>query len=467
MTNETPWGNYTIEHEKVEDDSPDTWLKAARESNQNSNYNQSLQQTKRGRELVESTIYAEEFDFLDISNYYGISAYSQAREIKNKYNDSVFIRHFSENLKGIQTINHYFHQDSKTWTTVWYGCIQELLEKGNYYIFLQYKNDIDTYWINEHVVSRHIKNILEKNSINMFQFLEDCYYPFHECKFDAGKNITMMAITLADFELVNYIIQKKYNSVDDTAFNGDTCLFFAIDRSFSSAVTALINQGANVNHKNNKAETPLIRICSNMSTKEDCNIINQLIKAGADVHVFDAKHRNLVQCVIRGNFLHITGSSIRDLIHAGVDIKSLDIKQHDALYDAALLARNVSAVETLINFGADVNHRYEGNMTILHLIAQKKHWNNDLSSVWHALLYKANLNLQDNVGYTCLMYSVDHNWTFSDELDMARQLVKYGADTNLKSNNGNTVQSIMRSHNIDPQKLYNNKSSNFFTKLFS
>lgn len=155
------------------------------------------------------------------------------------------------------------------------------------------------------------------------------------------------------------------------------------------------------------------------------------------------------------------------MIRYGVDITTFDTFGHDTLYDAAIAVKDVSIINILIDFGANPNRRYKDGKTLLHIIAQGKHWDNSMSEVWRDLLGRVNVNIQDNNGYTALMYSIDHNWTFSDELDMARQLVKHGAGIDFRGEDGRTVKDIMRSHNIDPRKLYNTESSNFFSKLFS
>lgn len=487
MSKGNPWGTVVkVEHEKVEDTSPEVWFQAACQAIDSGDYNKSLNQTRRGRQLDISGQYLFLFDMLDIINYYNLSMPDNALNIKKKYDDQEFIS-FVYNDNGYSYIE-VFHEiwkiDSKHWTDIWYGCLKYLLAQDNFSAIFQYKDDIDRYWLIYHINAHHLEVILKNDNLDMISYLSECSYPFHECRFDNGLNITMKAISVSNTKIAQYIIRMHCNSIGDTSYDGNTALFYAIDKGSIDIVSSLINDGADINWRNSGRETPLIRACGGeaffyISTKE---IINTLIEAGANIHVFDNYHRNVIQCLINNktiigapidnaNYLNSmkTGylNLIKKLVRLGVDIKTLDASGHDALYDAAIKEKNTSITNILINSGADPNRQYKDGKTLLHIIAQGHHWDSSIREVWRDLIGRANINIQDNNGYTPLMYSVDHKWTFSDELDMARQLVKHGARMDFRGQDGRDVTSIMRSHNIDPRKLYNTESSNFFSKLFS
>jgi ankyrin repeat protein len=479
MPQKNPWGTVVkVEHEKVEDASPDVWLQAACKSIDSGDYNKALEQIAKGRQLDVGGQYLFLFDLLDIINYYNLSMPEKAHRIKNKYSDQDFIS-FIYNDSGydiIESFHDLWKIDSKSWTDIWYGCLDYLLSRNDFSAILQYKKDIDNYWFIYHINDHHIEIILKNNNLDMIKYLSECAYPFYRCKFDNGLNITMEAIKVSNIEVIRYIMGLHCNSIKDTSYSGDTALFYAIDRGEIDAVLSLINDGADVNWRNSERETPLIRACKGGAFFCDFTekVIDALVKSGSNIHVFDNQHRNIIQCLITQK--HVIAAPalntaylnlINKLLRYGVDITTVDTSGHDALYDAAIEVKNTSILNILINSGANPDRRYQDGKTLLHIIAQGNHWDNSMKEVWRDLMGRANVNIRDNNGYTPLMYSVNHNWTFSDELDMARQLVKHGARTDIVGQDGRTVKNIMRSHNIDPRKLYNNESSNFFSKLFS
>lgn len=479
MPGKNPWGTVVkVEHEKVEDTSPEVWFQAACESIDSGDYNKSLEQTKRGRQLDVGGQYLFRFDILDIINYYDLSMPNNALNIKGKYNDQEFISfvYSGDGYGYIEVFHEIWKIDSKHWTNIWYGCLTYLLVQNNFSTILQYKDDIDKHWLISNINANHLGTILKNNDLDMIKYLSECSYPFHECRFDNGLNITMKTLTVSSTDVIRYVISMHCNSVNDASYDGNTALFYAIDRGEVDTVLFLIRNGADVNWRNTERETPLIHACGGGFFFCDFTekIINALLKAGASVDVFDSFHRNIIQCLIRNKHIMASPSLnviyldlIKKLIRYGVDITTFDTFGHDTLYDAAIAVKDVSIINILIDFGANPNRRYKDGKTLLHIIAQGKHWDNSMSEVWRDLLGRVNVNIQDNNGYTALMYSIDHNWTFSDELDMARQLVKHGAGIDFRGEDGRTVKDIMRSHNIDPRKLYNTESSNFFSKLFS
>lgn len=83
MPQKNPWGTVVkVEHEKVEDASPDVWLQAACKSIDSGDYNKALEQIAKGRQLDVGGQYLFLFDLLDIINYYNLSMPEKAHRIK-------------------------------------------------------------------------------------------------------------------------------------------------------------------------------------------------------------------------------------------------------------------------------------------------------------------------------------------------------------------------------------------------
>lgn len=112
---------------------------------------------------------------------------------------------------------------------------------------------------------------------------------------------------------------------------------------------------------------------------------------------------------------------------------------------------DVEVARLLIKYGANVNERYKSynNGTCLHQIATFKHWKQPCPSIYKMLVEEgANVNLQDDDGYTPAMLSLDQNWFWSAELDMMNYLLKHGARRDIKAKNGSTLNSIAEKNDV-------------------
>jgi len=93
---------------------------------------------------------------------------------------------------------------------------------------------------------------------------------------------------------------------------------------------------------------------------------------------------------------------------------------------------NNKIIELLIDKGANLNIKDKMGNTPLSLTI--KH--NDYPNAGRLILAGADLNIQDNDGYTALIGAITAE---KNQLEIAKLLIEKGADLNIQNNNGNTV----------------------------
>jgi ankyrin repeat protein len=166
-------------------------------------------------------------------------------------------------------------------------------------------------------------------------------------------------------------------------------LIEAIIQNDPSAVQFLIDQGANVNARNKKGETPLMKACK---IKSSTDIIWYLLQAGADPNIPD--------------------------------------NQKDI--PARFCLENIELVQLLVEAGTDIHFRDEHERTLLHLSAMA-----DVPTEVLAYLLDvgSEVNAQDGFSDTPLMYACQ----YKEGLEKTILLLSAGADPNNEDRYGNTV----------------------------
>lgn len=366
----------------------------------------------------------------------------------------------------------------------------------NYPKIQKFSNDIDSRLFAKLVDNNFVIDVVEASNFDCFLKLAEGGYDFSKCEKN-NNNLAMIAAanqTSGCHDILKYFMENRTFQInwqnglgvtllicairsgatentklileyrpDVNLFENrglkQTALHIASMRGYSDIVETIISLGADVNKKDDSGCTALHYAADHKETAT----LKTLLKSNANIHEKNNKGQTPLHLAIGNN------ACVNALIENGADVKATDNDGEDSLI-YAVRQREYKDVASLHKAGADLNKRYKSlghNRTVLHYIAANNHWSGDAKSTWRELLdCGANVNLTDDDGYTPLMLSVDHKWTFSDELDLARALVNKGASTSIRAKDGKTVDSIMRSHNIDPAKLHNTESSNWFTKLF-
>lgn len=508
----TTWDKVEVQTEKVIDENPEVWVAAAKKSLKSKNFNEALDNAQQaiqfanqsGNRSVLPECYA-----IQIYAYYEKNEKYNAKKIKDAY--------FSQGLKDFLMKNPDYivvfkWHDNEEWYPFWEEIIKSWVRNLDLYNIKKYADLIDDEFLAENATQTLAIAAAEKGSLICVEKLYKGGFRLYAAHNNDG-NLTMLALANKHVSIANFLLDHKINGVNESNDEHQTALMIAVALTKDSAmVKRLIDMGARVNDRDNHQSTALMMT-------DNAQIAESLIKAGADIEAKDdmnctplmlaagAGYNSVVKVLINsGANINTTAKegytplmsaitnkhtdTAKILIDSGANVNAKNSDGLTALM-FAVKTRNINAVNTLIKDKADINAEnrqgidalalsfsegtidiseallkaganpnklYDGK-TLLHREAQDQHWK--YPSGWKLLLrYNADVNIEASSGLTALEYSLKHDWTFSDELDMARALVKKGAKVT------DYARHIMREKNIDSSKLYNNESSNVATKLW-
>lgn len=232
-------------------------------------------------------------------------------------------------------------------------------------------------------------------------------------------------------------------------------LFQAVEGGDAKKVKTLIDKGADVNSRDEKKQTPLMKA----AVQGRAALVEALLKAGADVNARDFLDRNaLLLALVRGH-----EKAARQLIEAGADPNSAGLSGKTALMTAAS-AGLTDIVKLLLDKGAEVNAQDKLGLTALSWAVPAGH-----TDVVKLLLDKgANVNAADVDGNTPLMWAAGVRqvtaetdtgvWTAAGGAwnpQIIGILLKAGADLEAKNKAGKTAREIAKaSGNQDLRKAF-------------
>ncbi|MEI0612043.1 ankyrin repeat domain-containing protein [Brachyspira pilosicoli] len=211
----------------------------------------------------------------------------------------------------------------------------------------------------------------------------------------------MIAALRNDYDMVKFLVEKgaDVNAKTHSEYSSVvTPLLLSLDYEHiesrydenSSVAEFLINNGADINVKNNHGETPLMYA----SKLHNIKVVELLIQKGADINAFNNY----------GNTALIYG------------------------------VNNLETVKLLVENGADVNF-YKGGSTAL-ISACDYNPERNIDVIKYLVSKNANINAQDNKGYTALNKTLDTSDEGSIDIldfEIAHFLIEQGADVNIKN----------------------------------
>lgn len=189
---------------------------------------------------------------------------------------------------------------------------------------------------------------------------------------------------------------------------------------------SLIEEGIEINFKNENGETPL-HLATKLELSEICSI---LIQKKADLNAKDKE----------GNTpLHLAALSDSEemcklLLKNGAPIQAKNEKGQTSLH-ITIANNNKKACKFLIKNKADLNAKNNKGATLLHWAAQT----NDKELCELLLEHDADINVQDLDGNTPL-----HITIISDNRGLYNFLIKNNANTHIKNKMGHTPSDIRR-----------------------
>jgi len=262
----------------------------------------------------------------------------------------------------------------------------------------------------------------------------------------------IVAASNGDLPLVKALLAQGAD-VGARALNGKTVLHFAVQSGNAELVKTLLAAGAQVNATasrpgdDDEGKTAVIYAAQGT----DVRVLAVLLAAGADAKAKDSRNRTALMYVAESSV-----EIVNVLLHAGVEVNARDAGDSTALMYAVPKGK-AAIVEALIRGGADVNAKSGSGYTALMeaesgspdvvnlLIAAKadvnaKSGNGDTALISAAVKDKpANVEALIRAGADVKAESEEGSaLTYASSAEVARTLIRAGADTNSRDSYGRT-----------------------------
>lgn len=217
-------------------------------------------------------------------------------------------------------------------------------------------------------------------------------------------------------QMVQFYIDKKLATYDSRDQEGNTLLHRSVSLKPNLALVKFLLKHINVNVVNNDGETVLHNALDfDYFPEEVEQVVDYLLSQGADINVQDNRGRPVFLVAVRNRRLSL--ELIDKLVKAGADIHGRDKYGVQAIHFAA--ANNFSYLKYLVEKGADINSITGKSRETPLLIAIR---NLQEQAVTYLLEKGAKPNLQDGEGKTALNYALE-----GDLSDMVVILREYDA----------------------------------------
>ncbi|KAJ5067021.1 ankyrin repeat ph and sec7 domain containing protein secg-related [Anaeramoeba ignava] len=214
-------------------------------------------------------------------------------------------------------------------------------------------------------------------------------------------------------------------------------LFIACEKNSIKNIKKLIENGIDVNLKDENEETPLHFACKN-TNKNSLQIIKLLIEKGADINAKTQTYKQTPLHLICQNKNVNIFEIVKFLIEKGADINAKNFFEETPLH---LICQNKNAnvfeiAKFLIEKGADINARNKNEDTYLHIACQFQ--NENLFEIIKFFVEKGvDVNAKNHNKATPLFYVCQ----FLNEktFEIIKYLISKGADINAKNSYQETL----------------------------
>lgn len=291
-------------------------------------------------------------------------------------------------------------------------------------------------------------------------------------EYDSNGLTALMRVSSSwGYSLDKLRVLLRYGAIPDIPnHKGQTVLMLAIlDWHWSLCLTTvreLLNAGANPNHKDAAGRNALFYLALRSHDFNLSDVFRALVDAGGDTSAIAKDHETLLVYSVRlgdwallklllaaGTDLQSSNKKGRNaimlasrvggkdaeeavklLLDAGVDPNQRDCRGHTALRIAATSSHSPTTLRMLLSAGMDPHERDANGLTLLMLVVSNNGDEQAIASEMVSALIGAGVevDLQDNLGNTALMYAAKHNGP-------VRSLLKAGANPNVANTLGQTA----------------------------
>jgi len=238
----------------------------------------------------------------------------------------------------------------------------------------------------------------------------------------------MLAAGVGNVGILKLFVTANLADIDKVNSRGETALMFAVFFKSREAVRFLLDQGANINARDNWGMTALMKagVCAYWE------IMKFLLQQGADINAKDSYERTV--------FMLAASSANKEIIDLLLDkgaiIDDIDKDGGTTALIYAAMAGNLEGTKALLGREANINHKDScGRTAFLHAV-QHRH-----EKVAELLLDKgSNINEQDDYGNTALIICANEGYE-----TLLKFLLDRGADADIKNEYGETALDIAES----------------------
>jgi ankyrin repeat protein len=234
-----------------------------------------------------------------------------------------------------------------------------------------------------------------------------------------GNTPLILAYRLNHEEIFRFLIKyMKKIDINKKDSNGNTLLFYTILKEDIETIEYLINNGANVNYKNNKGKSPL-----GLAISKGYKYLNALLSNNNNLSV---NMPNVIEDNPYATIIRLNGYSLKEkediiqkLINNGYHINTMDkCKKTPLVY--AVQYHLSSIVRLLVENGADINFFIkETNQTLLMYCIER----GDIESFKYLIECNADINYQTDDGHTPITWCIKNG-----NPDALKYLIESGAE---------------------------------------
>jgi ankyrin repeat protein len=178
-------------------------------------------------------------------------------------------------------------------------------------------------------------------------------------KSQKSKNL-IDAVIGNNLSLVNDLISQGVR-LDSKSDKGLTALYEAVQCSYEEIALVLIEAGANINVRDRRGNSILMEAIK----RNQKRVVQQLLSRGVGIHVRNKARYNALMIAAALS----SSDVIRELVAHGANIKENDFES----LGQAVAFKNIEAIQTLLELGADPNACIDsnGNTLLMTAVLQK------------------------------------------------------------------------------------------------
>jgi ankyrin repeat protein len=222
-------------------------------------------------------------------------------------------------------------------------------------------------------------------------------------------------------------MEKYHNTDEHISELGDTLLHQAAEKGDVEEARALLEQGVDINARNEYRQTPLHLAVINKQRE----VFELLLEKGAEVNTRNLDGNTPLHAAVTRD--HALSEA---LIDAGANVRTPDEFGFKPLH-LALLANKFETADLLLERGASIEHDFtwttwsntEYNESSLHQFTD----NNNLKAIEFLVDKGVDVNTRNKHGYTPLHWAA-----WKGNIETANVLLAKGADINIQANDNHT-----------------------------